>query len=220
MTDRVERLLLTVEANIHRAGWDQPPEMFLITDETANPETGQALRLAYGDPLATHDGLVAFPLITHETMSLGLALAGSPGNAFWSLAAFIAYGADPGSTMMRGMLIDPATVGVGMCVEVWERHDTADAFAGLRGKKFADMPGSLEARRMCVHVRGRGIVTLGRLRGHKPEIEPLSTQVGSVYDTVRLLGMIVEDTIPPREMLHEAFPSVESVIEAARRARS
>jgi hypothetical protein len=168
--EAVQALLLAVEREDHRHGWDNPncnPGLFLLHHAHARTEAmGRALR-RYGRPV-TCGGYVATPLAPRFDLPI------DPTVVLFRFARRFAADTSLANAMLRH-ICQPGLIGAGFVAEAWQLRATPEQIAQIQAeqaadprKSLADRVGSVEIRQAAaVDVAGRGYRAV-RVRGEQP----------------------------------------------------
>lgn len=173
----LRELLLRLEGRVHRAGWDEPPQIYVIYDSawTATTLHYQNLMGRYGTAIH-HGGYAARPILPAAL------LVGHPAHNLYQLAGNIGSGLPEGDVFCRAMN-QPGLRAMATSVEVWARH----ALEGREeGRAFADTPGSREMRLLvAIDIAGDNHY-VHRARGSDAEVGKGSGG-GALFETMRYL---------------------------------
>lgn len=193
--DRMGRLLLKLEADAHRGGWDAPANMFVLYD-SRDVATDQAYRQMMGRFAGPPSRLG--PYAAHGAVPPG-SLDGYPQHALFRLALYLSGSDHPHVAALVGMLRQPGFLGVAFQHEGWVREARDDAERESWGKqRFADMPGSREYRMVHAVDIGGGYHAARRVRGEKPDLLPGDATVeGAVVESLRMVVAVVADLPRP-----------------------
>ncbi len=219
MTDidqiRMASVMLSHEARIHRFGWDEPPQLFLVYD-TAEAATDRRLR-AYrvsdrNFQVTTRvSGYAAKAFITtwpaDPTLclqSMALSLAG---------VAPVPHVAAPLMEMLRL----PGVLGVGLASEVWVKpqvgREVVDANL-YRNVRIRNMPGAREERHVWLMDFTGRLHILIRTRGGRPEVHSSPQQAHGAHVTpLKMIAAAVTDTLPPREEWPLYYPTLTDLFQ-------
>lgn len=193
------RLLLRIEADSHRGGWDAPSRMFVVYDA----------RHAVTD--RTYRGLMSSlgPTIRCGPYAACQAVPTSAMDGYASHAALrmaLNLGTDhPAARMLVDHWRQPGFLGFALMCETWSRQMTAEERGEVRGRRLADIPGSYESRMVTSGDVSGAIRYVCRIRGEAPKLHPTEeTFTGSipqslVYAAAAVAGLPLPD--PP------GFPS-------------
>lgn len=190
--DRFRKLMLRVEADTHRQGWEHLPQLRVVYDDTADDgQTDRNFRRVLGQRIgnATRvDGYAAQLLLRPQVLD---AVPGTSWEKLGKIAFNMAY-ADPGPEAVdasRALLTQPGVVGFMYVATRWKlegaTREEFEAFA--TGEiEIADHPKGREARAVhAVDASGR-IHFAERVRGRKPEVFPKES-LGDISNALRLL---------------------------------
>lgn len=198
--DLINRLLLRIESDAHRAGWDGPPALFALYD-ARDASTDQAYRLTMSgcgpvirchpyaaQPMAPRGGLDGYA--SHAVFRMALNMKAAPD--------------DPRVAALIGMMRRPGFLGVALLCETWARQESEEGRGALGAVRFADIPGSVECRLVsAADVAGRDYMAR-RVRGRKPQAgEDFGSIEGSVFESLRVIVAAIanlpvpELTTPP-----------------------
>lgn len=152
-------MLLSLEAELHGQGWDQPAQVFAL-----HTLQGSAVSL--------------MPLMSHETQMS----CGHPATFMDALTHQLhAADAPQPPTTDHGVFF-----GLVVVHEAWGRFGAAAATADPT-KPLADQVGSVECRMIYLStVRGTELL-LWRIRGQQPVVMPSALFVGQIPESMRLL---------------------------------
>jgi hypothetical protein len=189
--DAIGRLLLLVESNAHRHGWDGMPSLMVIYDATDADTTAhyrEHLPSRWG-MTARLRGYAAAPCVPPG------ALDGVASHGLFRLALNIQSGEH--SELRARLLADlraPGFVGMALVAEGWsQRADKVDAARAAYGdRSFADMPGSEEMRFVaCADVAGTDYRVL-RFRGSAPGLDTTPNgSHGAVAESLRVIVAVI-----------------------------
>ncbi len=190
--DKFHRLMLRLEADAHRLGWEHLPQLRVVYDDTAaDGETDRTFRRHLGQRIgnATRvDGYAAQLLVRAEILDM---MPGTPWEKLGKIAFNMAF-ADPGTEAVdagRALLTQPGVLGFMYVTLRWKlegaTREEYEAFAA--GKiEIADHPKGREVRVVhAVDATGR-LHFAERVRGRKPEVLPEETR-GDLSNALRLL---------------------------------
>lgn len=182
----VERLLARIESVAHGRGWDQPARLYLLCDARAE-DTDQILR-ACPRPVLRVGHYAAAPMpdlpdgyASHHLFTLALNLRHSDAAEAEALLELFRL---------------PGFLGLAMLFETWVRDCTAEEREALGPVRFADIPGSREARNvMAADVAGQDYF-VSRKRGDAPTSDFAGVD-GAVIESLRVITTLVADLPVP-----------------------
>lgn len=179
----VERLLMRIEADAHRGGWDQPPALYLLFDRS-HRETAEHYRCL----MAPRRGpAVLCGPYGAQSMVPAAVFDGSPPVALFRLALNLTHGRDVQPVaVFLAELRQPGFIGVAFLNESWTMRMTEEEHAALDPKRrYADTPGATEERNVVAIDTADVRYMVNRTRGSKPE-------VNHTDDEVRLKGVVID----------------------------
>jgi hypothetical protein len=197
-TEAMGQLLLRLEADAHRAGWDAPAALYVLYDarDLGTDRTYRQMMRWGGVP--TRRG----PYAAISAAPPG-SLDGYPQHGLFRMALNFSHSDHPATRAMLGVLRQPGFLGAAFVCEAWSREtdDQAEREA-WRGKRFADMPGSMEIRTVNAADVGGADWVVRRVRGDKPKMwtsgDPgLSNVEGSVVESLRMVVAVTADLPRP-----------------------
>lgn len=179
----IGRLLLQVEAEAHRRGWDGPAALYVLYDGR-EPDT----HVPYQDIMASRRGAPILRLpYAAQSVAPESAFVGNPSHALFRFALNIrSYNAL--SEAVIGMIRRPGFLGLAFMNEAWMRtmasKEERDALGNVR---FADIPGSIEIRNvMAADIAGNDYFVM-RERGQEPKLHH-----GEDDDIKQVSGAVIE----------------------------
>ena len=202
--DLIGRLVLRVEADAHRGGWDAPAALYVLYD-TTDPDTDAT----YRDVMAPRRGA---PVRCHPYAGQSAvpesAFHGNPAHALFRFA-LNTRGDHPMADLVLGTIRRPGFLGLAFLYEGWMRTaKTKEERDALGAVRFADIPGSVELRSiMAADIAGNDYLVM-RERGQKPELhrgddDDLNEMSGAIIESLRSIVAKVAglplpdlDTIP------------------------
>jgi hypothetical protein len=175
------RLMLKLEAGIHRDGWDRPPRLCSI--------------LRRGDALSLSD-----PLPIPWDGSAGAVLAG--------LADEMDGATERGKYMAYLMAQIPGFYGMLFACEAWGNDQVGPA--RTRDRALADIVGSYELRGVVAADIKARVYTVSRRRGEKPRAEAITKIGGRAVDaTVRIVKAVAAHLPDGSEVDREALAALK-----------
>lgn len=198
-TDAIDALLSLVEAETHRHGWDYPPSLRLLYD-ARDRDTDRHYRRAmpgrWGPRTRLRD-YVAIPACPTQ------GLAGYASHGLFRMALNLQTD-DPRVEVVLNHMRAPGFLGMAFCAEGWLRTAEPGQLDRLldEGRRFADIPGSLESRFItAVDIAGTNY-RIGRIRGKDPEIEHDGDFEGSVVESLRAIVAVIAGLPVPTIVNH------------------
>lgn len=201
--DVMGRLLLQVEANAHRGGWDGPAAMYVLYDWHDDATAQVYRRVMEGRRgIPTRCGPYAA-----QSMVPPDALNGIASHGLYRLAmnlSLVGEGHYPVEVMIETMR-QPAFLGVAFLCESWARtmadEEEREALGAVR---FADIPGSVEMRQVCAVDTAGHDYFVSRPRGSKPTlyiptagVGDMTRYDGSIIESLRLIVAVIADLPRP-----------------------
>lgn len=180
--DHLGRLLLAVEADAHRRGWDGPPAIMVIYDAT-----DQAAAAAYHQCLAQIGAPIRYRAYAARPMVPTDAVDGIASHALFRMAGNLGLCPDhPAVQLMIGWLRQPGFLGLAMSCESWSRVATPAECDALGPARFADLPGSMETRHVTsADITGQ-VRLVQRIRGQRPVLVARDCAwTGSIPESLR-----------------------------------
>jgi hypothetical protein len=187
----LDGLLLRMEANAHRGGWDGPAMIAILSGDEF---TERAYRFIGMRTYARHGNYAAWAFPTSGDVS------GWPQHALFRLALNLANANDhPQVAPLLEVWRQPGFIGTAFMGEGWARkipegepHPT---------QRFADLPGSIENRFVHAADVAGGYHAVFRNRGSKPVLVDESyTPGGSIYDSLRAITAVIAGQQPPEKI--------------------
>jgi hypothetical protein len=154
----IDRLMMQVEADAHRRGWDGPPALLGIYDTSGGRPRpvvrGQSTRLRT---------YLAMPIVPTD------ALCPAPVHALYRLALNLRHVGDhPMLHTFVGMIGQPGFIGMAFQAEGYTRECSPEEREALGDRRLADIPGSREERFVIASLVDGTTRMVKRLRGAKP----------------------------------------------------
>lgn len=201
------RLLLRVEADTHRGGWDQPAQLLALYDwyDTGTEQAyARIMASRRGGPLRV--GRYAAQSVVPDS-----ALDGNPVNALFRFAMNIRGNTEhPAVAYILMGLRQPGLLGLTFVSEGWMRTmASVEERKALGPVRFADMPGSIEMRNVVAVDLAGGEYAVLRERGKAPKAswdDELEALGGAVIESLRaILAAIRGEEIPDWENTPSAW---------------
>jgi hypothetical protein len=207
--ERFRGLLLRVEADVHRCGWEHNPHLRVLYDTAAaDGETQQLYHRLVGcnprcGPPTRWQGYAAQNIFGPDLFA---AIDGAPWEHLHTFAMNVAY-AEPGieaADLMREFLAQPGVLGFAFVCTGWRLlHASRAEFEQFATGRLnpADHPRGKESRLLTgIDVHGR-IYQVERTRGERPVLVEDTRPVGSVSNDLRLLvdGLTGQAPTEPEE---------------------
>lgn len=216
------RLLRRIEMDAHRAGWDQPPALFVLYDARADDGgTDRAYRRLMGQNPRLRPATRVPPYVAQAFLDGPHFAAGD--KPLWEqvrrFALNLAYGDGDYEqiAVMRGALSAPgvlgfAYLGEGYALAVKGRAAAADMFGGTRD--LAEEAGAVETRMLYAADVTNRLYVLTRSRGRKPELDDNAgaDMRGDFTTSLRLLVAAATGTVPPAEEYALHFPRLAELL--------
>ncbi len=189
----MERLLLAVEKDGARRGWDAPPSLLMMWDAR---ESG-ALALQ-------HIGLRSGGLVASGAYRAGRAISDralepNPAVALYRMAVnIIAAPSHPPVAYARQSLAQPGLLGIAARFEGWHRVMTHEERRADQ-RALADIPGSVEQRMVCAATVDGGIWMVTRVRGQQPILRrPAGSEkwAGAVPESLAAIAAWLAGDVP------------------------
>jgi hypothetical protein len=182
------RLLLRVEAEAHRRGWDEPAAFYVLYDAR-----DQATDRAYRSIMSGMGSAIRVAPYAAQSAIPAAVFDGNPAHALFRFNLNLRS-----NHAMIKVLLDhfrqPGFVGVAFQVETWMRYaDSKEERDALGPKRFAGLVGSIEARHvMAADIAGKDYV-VQRQRGEKPVIlEDIGEMEGAVVESLRAIVAAIQ----------------------------
>lgn len=166
---RVGKLLLKIEAGLHRSGWDNPELPKLIAlERTTSGLRSVKVPVTVGDP---------------------------PGEYLMHIAQMLARTDELTRTVVSS-LATPTFYGTAFITEAWMIEIAPDVDRSTRPRYLKDDPNRIEARSlMGLTVTGQ-IVFVLRKRGQKPQIQDMGEHGGKIASALLAINKIVAAAMP------------------------
>lgn len=196
------RLLLRLESDAHRQGWDGQPALFVLYGNQ-DADTDRTYRSAMGRWDASPARCGPYSAIRFAPPG---ALAGYPQHALFRLALNLSGSEHPNVKLLIEELRAPGFLGMAFLHEGWQRQfdDEEDEAAARRtGRRYADMPGSKEIRLVAAADIVGNDYWVDRVRGEKPKLwrsgQPSKREriEGSIAESLRMVVAVVADLPRP-----------------------
>lgn len=166
---RVGKLLLKIEAGLHRSGWDNPDLPKLVALER------------------TTSGL--------RSVKVPVSVGEPAGEYLLHIANMLAR-TDELTRTVVGSLATPTFYGTAFITEAWMIETTPDVERSSRPRYLKDDPTSIEVRSlMAITVDGH-IVFVLRKRGQKPQIQDTGEHGGKIASALLAINKIVAAVMP------------------------
>lgn len=209
---RVQRLLQSHEARLHRFGWERSPQLLVLYD-TAEPETDRLFRLYRTADPHFH---VTTRVAGYATKAIITSWPAQPSECLRAMAlGLIALGQGIGAPVLE-LLRRPGVLGVGWADEGWTKVGGRDVVEARIHNNISvrDMPGRKEERILWgLDLQGR-LHMVTRARGDRPQIMPRATLFhGGPITMLKMIVAAVTDTVPPRDEWPLAFPDLGDLFE-------
>lgn len=190
--DAIGRLLLRVEADAHRRGWDQPAVLYVLYD-ARDSETDRVYRHLMG----IRGPAIRVQPYAAQSAVPGYALDGNPAHALFRFALNIKGSDHPIVEAVVGMMRQPGFVGMAFLYEGYARsYGTREERDAEGDVLFADMPGSVEMRGVLAADIGGIDYLVARSRGEKPVLSragDFEEAGGSIIESLRVIVAKVAD---------------------------
>lgn len=202
-SEAIGRLLLRIEADAHRYGWDEPADLYVLYD-ARDIESDREYRHVLG--VRRGPAVRCWPYAAQSAVPRH-ALDGNPAHAVFRFS-LTARTDHPAAEYVFGTLRQPGFVGMAMLHEGWQltvaNEGEREALGDVR---FADTPGAVEARYVLATDSAGVDYMVQRVRGMKPRLER-----SGVGDFVSARGAIIESlrTITAR-VLGNPLPEIDNV---------
>ena len=184
---RLNRLLLAAERDIHRHGWDVPPQLLALVD-TTEPAADRWCRQHAVGPTTRVDGYAAARCLHRQ------ALIPYPMHVLFRLALNLRHSAShPGLTEIRQLLNPPGLLGLASVLEAWIRPTLTEQQQEQEqwGDRAAvDIPGAQESLFLVAATIDGSTFHVARIRGQKP-----TTTDDSSFDSIAGGGVLSLHTI-------------------------
>lgn len=188
--DLMGRLVLRIESDAHRRGWDEPASIMLVynhllTDRWPIPGLGRTGSTRLGPYVALN--MPRFPGI------------GQPSHDLYRLALNLAYAGDQFPVdVLLAHVRRSGFLGAGMCYELWGIHQTEEELAERGQRSLADTPGAYEGRDAMIVTVDGSLFHVHRVRGQKPRLHRGDdTYQGSVPESLRMIVAVIAETPRP-----------------------
>lgn len=208
------RLLLRIESDVHRGGWEQPPWVFILVDADGHPDTAMDMLrfMRTAGPSIRVGGLLALTLIAPTYFAR---TSGKPWEALRTFALNVAYADHPQPARLREVLAVPGVIGAAAAANVWGHSDPQVRDRAIAGEvHIADAPGAFEARRLTAVTLDGRIRTVTRVRGHKPKLDGNEDDLrGDISTSLRILCDTISGNLPAREDFDSRYPTLAQLVE-------
>lgn len=208
------RLLLRIESDVHRGGWEQRPSVFILIDADGHQDTAMDLLrfMRTAGPSIRVGGFMAL------TMIAPLYFARTPGTPWEALRNFalnVAYADHPQPARLREVLRVPGVIGAAAAANVWGHNDPEVRERVIAGEvQVADVPGAFEARRLTAVTTDGRIRTVTRVRGRKPQLDGNEDDLrGDISTSLRILCDTISGNLPAREDFDSRYPTLAQLVE-------
>lgn len=210
--ESIGRLLLRIESDVHRGGWDKLPWLYVLADAGANEDTGMMLRRMMrgaGPSIRVRDYL-AQPMLGRQFFGPAPM---PPWEALRNFAINLAYGEQAGAEQVATVLEvlrAPGVLGFAMVGEKWGTRDEEVARRAAVGEvNLGDVPGSVECRQLIAVTLAGQVMTVERVRGQKPELDLSAGGLrGDISTSLRILCDAVAGQVPSQEEFAERYPTL------------
>lgn len=213
------RLLTRIEIDVHRAGWDRHPWLFLLVDAGAHEDTALHIRriMRGAGPSIRVGGYLAQPMFGESFFGRADM---PPWEALRVFAVNLAYGEDPGEeavTQVLEVLRAPGVFGFAMVAEKWRNSEPDAVRRAVAGEvNLGDVPGSVECRQLVAVTTAGRVMEVERVRGRKPELHmDADTLRGDISTSLRILADAVAGQVPPPEQFEQRYPTLAQLMEPA-----
>lgn len=184
VTAPVIDLMLKLERDIHRDGWDQPPRLHAIK---------------------RHHNMLSL------TAPMPVNWRGNGGVILEHIAQRMAEPDEWGDLVARSLALVDGFDGMLFAYEGWANDILPSEVAG---RSLADIPGSKELRGVTVYdVRGRVFIA-SRVRGEAPTAKEIHTMSGGVSAALLAMVRAVATHLPDEAVDREALAAVKLLTEA------
>lgn len=206
------RLLLRIESDVHRGGWDAPPWVFVLVDADVHPDTGQGLRriMRGSGPSIRVRGYLAQPILAGRFFTT---TPGAPWEALRTFAVNLAYAEHENVSTVREVLRSPGVFGFVAVMTSWRTDDREALNRAIAGEvNLGDAPGSVESRHLVSVTTDGRVRTVTRDRGRKPELHLNEDHLRGDFSTsLRILCDMVIDDVPAPEEFDQRYPTLGEV---------
>lgn len=210
------RLLTRIEADVHRAGWDKHPWLFVLVDAGAHEDTGMHLRriMRGAGPSIRVGGYLAQPMFGEKFFAKADI---PPWEALRNFAVNLAYGEGSGEESVATVLEvlrAPGVFGFAMVAEKWRNSDPEVVRRAVAGEvNLGDVPGSVECRQLVAVTTAGRVMEVERVRGRKPELHMDADALrGDISTSLRILADAAAGQVPPPEQFEQRYPTLGQLI--------
>jgi hypothetical protein len=181
----VDRLMMQIEADAHRRGWDGPPALLAVYDASR----GRPRQVVSG-PSTRLRTYLAMPCVPID------ALCPAPVHALYRLALNLRHAGDhPMLQTFIGMIGQPGFVGMAFQAEGWMRECSPEEREAIGDRRLADIPGTREQRFVIAALTDGTTRMVQRVRGGKPRAiaEPDAAEWGgAVTESLRTIVAAID----------------------------
>ncbi len=175
----LEDLLLQIEVNAHRRGWDDDPQLLVVYDTTDAATTTE-----YDESLPPDGGLTRRGRLAARRMWPSELLNPTPAHAVFTMAVGLHYDSQSAHwKVIRDVLRQPGFFAVALVFEMWVRRPDMPFVAP---GSFAKAPDSVEVREVLAVLpdgSSRGVL---RMRDRSPG--PFTSMSGSVSESLHVIA--------------------------------
>lgn len=214
--EELGRLLLRVESDVHRGGWDRPGLAFMFVDAGAHVESAMGLRriLRGAGPSVRVGDYLAQPMLRLGGAAIPAGM--TPWTALRRFAMTVAYGESSGAepvVEVLGVLRMPGIFGFASVNEKWGSKDAAALRQAVAGEvNLGDVPGSVETRHLIAVTTTARVMTVERVRGSKPVLRPDEDHLrGDISTSLRILCDAITGQVPPIDEFEERYPTLSEL---------
>jgi hypothetical protein len=185
----IGRLLMRIESDAHRRGWDESPDLYVLYDARDHESDS-----AYRNVLASRRGpAVRVAPYAAQSAVPQSALDGNPAHALFRFALNVSGGEHPAVEYVLATLRQRGFLGLAFLHEGWTRTVASqEERAALGDVRFADIPGSVEMRFVAGYDIAGVDYVVSRARGKSPELHSTSSGdfkevTGAIYESLRII---------------------------------
>lgn len=210
------RLLTRIEADVHRAGWDEHPWLFVLVDAGAHEDTGVHMRrlMRGAGPSIRVGDYLAQPMFGEKFFAAAVM---PPWEALRGFALTMAYG--PTVEHQRATVLQvlraPGVFGFAMVAEKWRNDDPEVVRRAVAGEvNLGDVPGSVECRQLIAVTTGGRVMAVDRVRGRKPELSMDADNLrGDISTSLRIMCDLITGQVPPEGEFAQRYPTLAQIID-------